>query len=136
MATDLDRKKTHILVLLMLAEIDNVEHIFERKFINQVAGRLGLSIEDVDEVDKHPYKLTLELPVTPEERMTMMYDLLWLMKIDGNVVEEERAFINEIGLRLGFRQDMVGELITIIAQYIGKPVPDNALLDIIRKYSN
>lgn len=136
MAETLDQKQTHILTLLMLAEADNRDHINEIRFINNVAGRIGLSEMDVQEIDKHPERLTFSLPESEEDRMTMLYDLLFLMKIDGVVAEEEKELVRELGVRLGFRISMVEEFIQTIAQYVGQQVPANALLDIIRKYMN
>ena len=136
MAETLDQKQTHILTLLMLAEADNRDHINEIRFINNVAGRIGLSEMDVQEIDKHPERLTFSLPESEEDRMTMLYDLLFLMKIDGVVAEEEKELVRELGVRLGFRITMVEEFIQTMAQYVGQQVPANALLDIIRKYMN
>lgn len=136
MAETLDQKQTHILTLLMLAEADNRDHVNEIRFINNVAGRIGLSELDVQEIDKHPERLTFSLPESEEDRMTVLYDLLFLMKIDGNVAEEEKELVCELGVRLGFRISMVEEFIQTIAKYVGQQVPKNALLDIIRKYMN
>ena len=136
MAETLDQKQTHILTLLMLAEADNRDHINEIRFINNVAGRIGLNESDVQEIDKHPERLRFSLPESEEDRMTVLYDLLFLMKIDGNVAEEEKELVRELGVRLGFRISMVEEFIQTIAKYVGQQVPSNALLDIIRKYMN
>lgn len=136
MAETLDQKQTHILTLLMLAEADNRDHVNEIRFIINVAGRIGLSELDVQEIDKHPERLTFSLPESEEDRMTVLYDLLFLMKIDGNVAEEEKELVRELGVRLGFRISMVEEFIQTIAKYVGQQVPKNALLDIIRKYMN
>jgi hypothetical protein len=136
MAETLDQKQTHILTLLMLAEADNRDHVNEIRFINNVARRIGLGESDVQEIDKHPERLTFSLPESEEDRMTVLYDLLFLMKIDGNVAEEEKELVRELGVRLGFRISMVEEFIQTIAKYVGQQVPANALLDIIRKYMN
>ena len=136
MAETLDQKQTHILTLLMLAEADDRDHVNEIRFINNVAGRIGLSKLDVQEIDKHPERLTFSLPESEEDRMTVLYDLLFLMKIDGDVAEEEKELVRELGVRLGFRISMVEEFIQTMAKYVGQPVPANALLDIIRKYMN
>jgi hypothetical protein len=136
MAETLDQKQTHILTLLMLAEADNKDHINEIRFINNVAGRIGLNESDVQEIDKHPERLNFSLPESEEDRMTVLFDLLFLMKIDGNVAEEEKELVRELGVRLGFRISMVEEFIQTIAKYVGQQVPSNALLDIIRKYMN
>jgi len=129
-------KDTHLFLLLMLAEADDNEHPNEVSFINNVAGRLGLKLSDVKEIENNPTELTFQMPKTPQNRMTLMYDMLWLMKIDGSVVAEEKDLVLEIGLRLGFRVEMIEELISIISRYVGQPVPENALLNVIRRYSN
>jgi uncharacterized tellurite resistance protein B-like protein len=131
MAENLDQKQTHILTLLMMAEADNRDHPNEIKFINNVAGRLGMDAADVQEIDKHPERLTFSLPDTEVDRMTMLYDLMFLMKIDGDVAEEEKDLVRELGVRLGFQISMIEEFIQTMSQYIGKEVPGNALLDII-----
>ena len=136
MAETLDQKQTHILTLLMLAEVDDRDHVNEIRFINNVAGRIGLSVLDVQEIDKHPERLTFSLPESEADRMIVLFDLLFLMKIDGNVAEEEKELVRELGVRLGFRISMVEEFIQTIAKYVGQQVPANALLDIIRKYMN
>ena len=136
MAETLDQKQTHILTLLMLAEADDRDHVNEIRFINNVAGRIGLGESDVQEINMHPERLTFSLPESEEDRMTMLYDLLFLMKIDGNIAAEEIEIVRELGARLGFRISMVEEFIQTIAKYVGQQVPANALLDIIRKYMN
>lgn len=136
MAETLNQKQTHILTLLMLAEADDHDHENEVRFINNVAGRIGLSESDVIEIDQHPERLTFSLPESEVDRMTVLYDLMFLMKIDGSVVEEEKELIRELGLRLGFRIDMVEEFILTMAKYIGVAVPPTELLDIIKKYMN
>jgi uncharacterized tellurite resistance protein B-like protein len=136
MAESLNQKQTHILTLLMLAEADNNDHQNEIRFIKHVAGRIGLSEQDVDDIDKHPERLTFSLPVTEQDRMTILYDLLFLMKIDGSVVETEKELVQELGKRLGFRMDMIEEFIEVMMRYIGQAIPPNVLLDIIKKYMN
>ena len=136
MSETLDQKQTHILTLLILAEADDRDHESEIRFINNVAGRIGLSESDVLEIDAHPERLTFSLPDSEADRMTMLYDLLFLMKIDGNVAEEEKEIVRELGARLGFRISMVEEFIQTMVAYVGQTVPPNALLNIIRKYMN
>lgn len=136
MAETLDQKQTHILTLLMLAEADDFDHQNEVRFINHVAGRIGLSEQDVKDIDQHPERLTFSIPEDEQDRMTILYDLLFLMKIDGSVVQEEKDMVHRLGRLLGFRTDMVEEFIDIMSQYVGQVVPQDALLNIIKKYMN
>ncbi len=136
MAENLNQKQTHILTLLMLAEADDFDHQNEIRFINHVAGRIGLSEQDVVEIDKHQERLTFSIPEDEQYRMTILYDLLFLMKIDGSVVEEEKEMVHHMGRLLGFRTDMVNDFIEIMTQYIGVAVPPDALINVIKKYMN
>lgn len=136
MSETLNQKQTHILTLLMLAEADGRDHENERLFINSVSRRLGMTEADVEYINKHPERFTFSLPNSEVDRMTVLYDLLFLMKIDGDVADEEIEMVRELGTRLGFRIGMVNEFIQTIADSLGKEVPENALLDIIRKYMN
>lgn len=123
-------------MLLMLAEADNRDHKNEIAFINHVATRIGLSEQDVQRIDKHPENLEFVLPKDEQARMNLLYHLLFLMKIDGAVGEKEKKLCHEVGLRLGFNYRMVNELIEVMDRYIGKRIPRNTMLNIIRKYMN
>ena len=129
-------KESYIAVLLMLAEADNRDHINEERFINHVAIRLGLTEQDVKAIDKHPENLTFDFPKDEQSRMNLLYHLLFLMKIDGSVGTSEIKLCHEIGLRLGFNYQMVDELIGVMTEYIGKTIPQNKLLNIVKKYLN
>ena len=134
--SDRPSKESYIATLLMMAEADNEDHINEERFINHVAVRLGLNQDDVYRIDKHPEHLAFDFPNNEQGRMNLLYHLLFLMKIDGSVAPEEITLCHEIGARLGFRYRMVDELIQVMSAHIGKVIPDNILLDIIRKYKN
>ena len=101
-----------------------------------IAVRLGLTEQDLAHIDQHPASLSFEFPKGEQERMNLLYHLLFLMKIDGRVGPKEKALCHELGTRLGFNYLMVDDLITVMAEHEGKAVPDNLLLDIIKKYMN
>lgn len=134
--SDRNTRESYIAALLMLAEADDRDHLFEWRFIVDVAHRLGMTEEDVKRIDTHPQDLHFRLPKGEQERMNLLYHLLFLMKIDGSVGEKEIALCHELGTRLGFNYLMVDELIVIMSKYVGKLVPEKALLNIIRKYMN
>ena len=129
-------KESYLATLLMMAEADNRDHVNEWRFIVHVAERLGLSEEDVKTIDQHPENLSFDFPKDEQGRMNLLYHLLFLMKIDGRVGPKEKALCHELGTRLGFNYLMVDELIKVMEQHQGKVIPDNLLLNIIRKYMN
>ena len=129
-------RESYIATLLMLAEADDNQSIRENRFIELVALRLGLTEEDVQRIDQHPEQLSFHFPKGEQERMNLLYHLLFLMKIDGAVTEAEVALCHQLGTLLGFNYLMVDELIAVMTQHIGRKIPDETLLNIIRKYMN
>lgn len=133
---ELNKKKTHLLMLLMLAEADDHDHELELVFINKVASRLGVSDEEVTRIDKNPQTVTFIIPKMEHERMEILYDLLFLMKFDQHVDDDEIDLIHRLAFRMGFRPTMTQEMIEVMKQYIGELVPKDSLLSIIKKYMN
>ena len=132
----LNKKQSHLLMLYMLAESDGNQNKQEDRFILQVGKRLGLEKEAIVAIDKNPQDLTFILPKTDKERNEILYDLLFLMKFDGVVDQNEIQLIHELAFRMGFRPTMTQEMIEVMKVHIGKPVPKNILLDIIKKHLN
>jgi len=99
---ELNKRKSHLFMLLMLAEEDNEDSPLEALFINMVAERLEMTPEDVQEIDKNPQDLTLVIPKTEHARMEILYDLLFLMKFDQDVDQSEIDLIHRLALRMGF----------------------------------
>ena len=133
---ELNKKKTHLLMLLMMAEADDNDHLLEMIFISQVAARLGLDPEDVEEIDQNPQDITFVISKSESERMEILYDLLFLMKFDREVDDDEVELIHRLAFRMGFRPTMTQEMVEVMRQHIGQLVPQDALLDIVRKYMN
>jgi len=129
-------KESYIATLLMMAEADDHQSRNEDRFIEQVALRLGLTADDVLRIDKHPQQLSFHLPNGEQQRMNLLYHLLFLMKIDGDVNEQEVQLCHRLGTFLGFNYLMVDELIQVMIRHVGKQIPQGTLLDIIRKYMN
>ena len=123
-------------MLFMLAEADGDQHEYEDVYINRVGMRLGFTNEEIREIDQSPQKMTFSIPKEEHERMIILYDLLFLMKFDDVVDQSEIDLIHRLGFRMGFRPTMTKEMIGLVSQYLGRPVPKEALLNVVRKYLN
>ena len=129
-------KKTVIAMLLMLQSSDNTTDLREFAYIHKVAVHLGMSAGEVQEIEKQLDKFPLKPPADEKERMTILYYLLFLMEVDGDISPEEVHLVKEFGLRLGFRIELLDELIEIVKQHSYRSLPTNALLNPIKKYLN
>jgi uncharacterized tellurite resistance protein B-like protein len=129
-------KKSIIAMLLRLQNADADRNIREFAYIHKVASHLGLSADEVVDIETNLKEYPLKPPSDEKERMTILYYLLFLMDIDGNVSREEEDLVKEFGLRLGFREGLTSELINEIKSYATTRIPPDALLEHIRKYLN
>lgn len=131
-----DKRKSHILNLVKLAQADGKWHQNEKKFIASVAQRIGLTDQEHEQVIFQPESVNFIAAKSEQERVVLLYDLLFMMKIDGGVVIEEEDFCMEIGLRLGFNPAMIQEMIEVMKIYKAQNIPDNSLINILKKYLN
>lgn len=129
-------KKSIIAVLLRLLHIDKNTSSSEFAYILKVAFNLGLTKADVDNVEKNIESYPLKAPANEQDRMTILYYLLFLMEIDGKVSKSEEIFVQEFGFKLGFRTTLTAELIEVIKEYASKRLPADAMLNRIRTYLN
>lgn len=133
---DLERKKGIIAMLIKLANVDDQAVAIERRFIMDVAEQIGLSKMDLAAVAKNPDDFELQPPEGEQERMNILYYLLFTMRVDGVIKEEEERLCYKAGLRLGFNEQLTADLIRVMKKYLNKDIPPEAMLDTIRKYLN
>ncbi len=129
-------KRSILALLIRLGDADGDNHPREQQYMEEVCYAIDLPISDIEQVRKNLGDYPLDPPTEEGERMQILYYLLFLMKIDFKVTEEEIAIIRKFGFKLGFREQLVEDMITVIKNHTDKLVPPDALLDIIRNYSN
>jgi len=121
-----------IRLLLRLAKSDGNVEAEEKQFIFQAADALNINLDDIDTDENKP----IVFPKTEQERMTVLYYLLFMMNADGKITQQEIEFVKRIGFRLGFRSRLVEDMMSTISQYPGQRIPPEALLNNIKKYLN
>jgi uncharacterized tellurite resistance protein B-like protein len=130
---------THKALFSLVYQLQCADHKLESaeiNFLRDVGLNLGLTTQDIDNIMLHPEKYPLIPPPPEEERMKILYYLLFAMKIDGDIHPNEEKIIYRTGLKLGFVQSMLAEMITEMKNHLTTRLPDDALLKIVRKYLN
>ncbi len=134
--TSIESKKSILALLFKLMGADNDEHPKELMYIMHISDRLGLTDDDLKDVSFRMDEYKLIPPQEEADRIKVLYYLLFLMKADGVVQPEEEEFIARFGMKLGFRPDMVHDLIQVLKKYLDSPVPPEELFDKIKTYLN
>ena len=114
-------------LLVKLHQSDSSVDDIEIQYLKDVAVNLGLSSEDIDDVIKNPENFELDPPASEQERMTILYHLLFGMRVDGIISKKETEYITEVGLKLGFNELMTTELMSLMGDYLHEKLPDEPL---------
>jgi uncharacterized membrane protein YebE (DUF533 family) len=103
-------KKAELNVLINLAASDR--HVAEResKLIHLIGKANGISKEDVDILLNAPKPIGDINSLTADEKFEHLYQLIQLMKMDGQVFRSEIVFCENIADRLGFKKGVVAEI--------------------------
>lgn len=134
--SDFELSKNLIALLFKLSHEDQGTAVIERSYIEYVANQLGVEEYQLSEIEANYLNYEMQIPDNEMQRMTILYYLLFLIKIDENVSENEVKLVKEFGFKLGFRSRLVDELTTLMKEYVGKTVPQEAMLEKIKKYHN
>jgi hypothetical protein len=105
-------------------------------FILDVATHLRLTPSDIEEVKEAPEKFHFKPPTLEMERMNILYYILFAMAVDGKIEIEEERFAYKTSLRLGFNERMTSDLILVMKRYLNQIMPQDALLEEVKKYMN
>ena len=133
---DKKRRQAVIGLLLRMADSDKKVDVREEKFIRDVAAYIGLTPSDIEAVKDQPAEFHFSPPPAEQERMNILYYLLFAMAIDGEIKEEEERLCYKAGLRLGFNDRMTADLIAVMKKYLNKEMPKDALIAEVKKYFN
>ena len=104
--------KEQLNILINLAASDKLIDDREVKTIHMIGKAGGLSREEVDEMIKHPKSIGDLSTFTEDQKFENLYQLILMMKSDGQVFGSEVHFCESIAERLGYRKEVISELAT------------------------
>lgn len=107
--------KEQLNVLIQLAASDNEVAEKEARLIKMIGQSNGVSKEEIEEMLKHPKKPLGDMnTLTDDQKFEYLYNIVQLMKIDGQVFKSEIVFCESIAEKLGYKKGVIGELSTKI----------------------
>src|SRR3990170_7723600 len=106
-----------IYMLLRLMAVDGHRDKAEYIYVLKVAYELGMTPADIAALSAEDLMNEWKLPDSERDRMVILYYLLFMMKTDGIITTEEENLVKELGYHLGFRIEMVSDLIEVIKSY-------------------
>ena len=123
-------------MLLKLMAADGHRDRAEYIYILNVAREMGMTQEEIASLKAEDILQDWKLPQSEHDRMIILYYLLFMMKTDGAITPEEENVVKELGYVLGFRIEMVADLIHVIKNHDLNTSTAHDLVDKIRTYLN
>ncbi len=103
--------KEQLNILIQLAASDNEVAEKEARLIKMIGQSNGLSKEEIEEMLKNPKRPIGDMnTLTDDQKFEYLYNIVQLMKIDGQVFKSEIVFCEDIANRLGYKKGVIGEL--------------------------
>ncbi len=133
---DIEQRKSIIALLFKLAKSDHSVSNIEKLYLRDIANSMGVDSFSIDEVLENPEAYPLKSPLDERERMTILYYLLFMMRVDGRIEKGEEKLIYEASFRLGFNEKLTEDLIGVMKTYLNKEIPPDVMLKQIRKHLN
>ena len=101
---------TQLNILIQLAKVDGVVVQEEIDLINEIGKAHGMSEEEISaSFDEHESVDDLN-GLSDDEKFEYVYSIVQLMKIDGRLYDEEIKFCGKIAAKLGYKEDVLFEL--------------------------
>ena len=105
------KRKSHIKNLISVALADGHLADEEWTLLTRVASRLGMSMEDIQNVRNNPDEVKFVAPKKYDEKMQQVNDLVSVMMVDGDVDQEELNLCKKIALKLDLLPRVINDLI-------------------------
>lgn len=102
--------KDQLNVLINLAASDRMIDDRETKIIHMIGKASAIPKEEIDEMIKRPKPIGDLSTLTEDQKFENLYQLIQLMKTDGQVFKSEITFCEGIAQRLGYKKEVISEL--------------------------
>ena len=106
--------KNYLKQLIKVAMSDGNIDEKENKFINKIAVKFNLSDEDIDDIKSNLQDIKFQEPQNSKARFQMVFDLVWLMLIDGNIDVNEIHICSRVAMKMGYEPQIVEDLVNAI----------------------
>lgn len=102
--------KDQLNILVQLAASDGMMAEKELRLIKTIAEAHDLTSEEVEELIKDPKPIADLEYLSQDQKFEFLYNVIQLMKADGQVFKSEIVFCEDMAERLGYNRKVVAEL--------------------------
>ena len=119
--------KSHIMNLVQLAKADGKISKSESGLLIKIGERNGVSAEEVFEMVDSSDDFFYKKPENDEQRFDQLYDLVEMMRIDGEVSSKELTYTTDIAEKMGVRKAVAWILVQSLVDGMALELPKEEL---------
>lgn len=134
--TNDEKNRVLLKLLIHISKADSQIHEGEFAYLVYTCKNLNLDPQLIREYAGIDENINEILPQSEQDRMNVLYHLLFTMNSDNNVDITEEVKVYQLAFKLGFSEDMTRDFIQLMKQHKIEEMPMNSMLDIIRKHNN
>jgi uncharacterized membrane protein YebE (DUF533 family) len=124
-------KKNHIKNLLALARVDGHMHPKEEALLYKIGKGYGLKEWQIKDLVEANEKFEVIVPDNHNDKMNLLYDLIWMVFADEVIDRHEIEFCEEAVKNFGLKKDLVAWLVNEFKK--GTPPPPDEWEEIKRQ---
>jgi hypothetical protein len=123
-------------LLVNLALIDGNMGEGEKTYIKNIAKAHGFPESSAETLFYSSHEIIVPEKLTPDQKFDYVYTLIQMMKIDERLFQKEIKFCGAIILKLGYRQEVIAELMLRVGKEPMEAIQKEALKKIVADYLN
>lgn len=129
------KRENIVSIVSLMSKVDGKIHENEFVYLIKLGLSLGLTDDKVREIIYADEEFVF-VPKSEEDRVTILYYLIFLIKVDGVIDTEEVNLMHHFGLKLGFSPLLISNIIDVIKSETLEEMGHDSLLNEVKKYLN
>lgn len=123
------KRMNHMLNLLSVACADGKLEQSEVDMIVKIGARIGISSDELKRVIERPDSIKFTAPENDYERIALLYDMVLVMLVNGDIDEEEEIYCKNMAMKFGLSPKIIDLLVSKIIEMAKKNVETDKAVD-------
>jgi uncharacterized tellurite resistance protein B-like protein len=126
---DKKNRMSHMLNLLAVACADGKLEQSEIDLFLQIGNRIGVSNSELRRVIENPASVKLTAPDNDADRIALLYDMVLMMMVNGDIDENEILYCKNTALQLGFNSKVIDVIVAKVIEMVKKGIENEKAVE-------
>ena len=130
------RRMSHMLNLLAVACADGVLEQSEIDLIIIIGKRLGVDADELHRVIQKPQSIKFISPDNNHDRIALLYDMVLVMLINGDIDEGEVLYCKNTAIKLGFDHKIIDLMVQKVIELAKQKIDTEKAVETLSNVSS